>query len=407
VVDVPNVVKYCRKLSGTILSRQVEYACTDEAAEEIKDLASRHNLTHIVLAACSCCNLGQICFSCSDRRVQCKANLVDSNQQDNICYEFVNIREHCAWVHYRQPEAATDKAKSLIRAGLARVRESQPLTRKKQNVEQSVLVVGDGLSGMQAATDLAVRGLPTILISHNGQGVLSSPENHSLSEQFRATRNQLEEKVARSGAAILGEAKLINVDGTAGNYLVSVSDNGKSRRFTVGAIIIDISSRSDGQTVNPVAAEVELPAFLIQAFSTDNVCQKIEQSDFEPAVSRLMGIFLCGTGQGALDVAEALVQGSAAASKASVLLNKGTIDIEQTAVTVDIKRCRGCANCESACPFDAIMVTEGTPGVHNAEVNDALCRGCGVCLAHCPTGALSQNGYNDRQLIASLEAILS
>jgi len=407
VIDVPNVVKYCRKLSGTILSRQVEYACTDEAAGEIKDLASRHNLTHIVLAACSCCNLGQICFSCSDRRVQCKANLVDSNQQDNICYEFVNIREHCAWVHYRQPEAATDKAKSLIRAGLARVRESQPLTRKKQNVEQSVLVVGDGLSGMQAATELAVRGLPTILISHNGQSVLSLPENHSLSEQFRATRNQLEEKVARCGVAILGEAKLINVDGTAGNYLVSVSDNGKSRRFTVGAIIIDISSRSDGQTVNPVAAEVELPAFLIQAFNTDNVCQKTEQSDFEPAVSRLTGIFLCGTGQGALDIEEALVQGSAAASKASVLLNKSTIDIEQTAVTVDIKRCRGCANCESVCPFDAIMVTEGTPGVHNAEVNDALCRGCGVCLAHCPTGALSQNGYNDRQLIASLEAILS
>ena len=407
VIDVPDVVEYCRKLDGIVLSRQVGYACTDESAEEIKDLARQYNLTHIVLAACSCCNLGQICFSCSDRRVQCKSNLVDSNQQDNICYEFVNIREHCAWVHYRQPEAATAKAKSLIRAGLARARESQPLARKKQNVEQSVLVVGEGLSGMQAATDLAVRGLPTILISHNGQSDRSSPAYHSLPEQFHAARNQLEEKISGSGATILDEAKLINVDGTAGKYRVSVSENGKPRRFTVGAIIIDISTRSEGQTVNPVAVEVELPAFLIQAFRTDNVCQKVEQSDFEPAMSRLPGIFLCGTGQGALDVTEALVQGSAAASKASVLLNKDTIDIEQTAVTVDIKRCRGCANCESVCPFGAIMVTESTPGIHNAEVDDALCRGCGVCLAHCPTGALSQNGYNDRQLIASLEAILS
>ena len=126
------------------MSRQVGYACTDEAAEEMKDLARQHNLTHIVLAACSCCNLDQICFSCSDRRVQCKSNLLDSNQQDNIYYEFVNIREHCAWVHQNQPEAATAKAKSLIKAGLARAKESQPLAKKKQNIERSILVVGGG-----------------------------------------------------------------------------------------------------------------------------------------------------------------------------------------------------------------------------------------------------------------------
>ena len=74
---------------------------------------------------------------------------------------------------------------------------------------------------------------------------------------------------------------------------------------------------------------------------------------------------------------------------------------------IDIDVCMNCGLCAEFCPFDAIMVTESTPGIHNAEVDDALCRGCGLCLAHCPTGALNQNGYNDRQLIASLEAILS
>jgi heterodisulfide reductase subunit A len=124
-------------------------------------------------------------------------------------------------------------------------------------------------------------------------------------------------------------------------------------------------------------------------------------------VSRLPGVFLCGTGQGAVDVAEALVQGSAAASKASVLLSKGTIDIEQTLVTVDQQRCRGCATCESVCQFGAIMLTEKIPGVYRAEVDEGLCQGCGICVARCPSGALSQSGYSDSQLIASLEAILA
>ncbi|MFC2003791.1 4Fe-4S binding protein, partial [Chloroflexota bacterium] len=117
--------------------------------------------------------------------------------------------------------------------------------------------------------------------------------------------------------------------------------------------------------------------------------------------------FLCGTGQAAMNVPEALIQGSAAASKASVLLSKGTIDIEQTVVTIDQQRCRGCGTCESVCEYGAIMLRERIPGVFSAQVDEGLCRGCGICVAHCPSGALSQNGYSDLQISASLEAILS
>jgi len=407
VIDVPNVVEYCQELDGTVLSQQVGYACTDETAEEIKDLARQCNLTHIVLAACSCCNLDQICFSCSDRRFRCKSNLADNNQQDNIYYEFVNIREHCAWVHHRQPEAATAKAKSLIMVGLARVKESQILVKKKFDVERSVLVVGGGISGMQAATNLAVQGFQTILIGNGGRSGKNPLAYHSLSERFRFARHRLEGDLARSGATMLSGINLINVDGTAGRYQVSVAQDGKSRRFAVGAIVIDMSTGFDGQKNSPVAPETELPVLLMKSFRSDNSCQTIGKPVLEPAVSRLPGVFLCGTGQGAVDVAEALIQGAAAASKASVLLSKGTIEIEQTVVTVDHQRCRGCATCESVCPFGAIMLTERILGIYSAEVDDTLCRGCGICIARCPSGALSQSGHSDSHLIASLEAILS
>ena len=391
VIDMPDVVEYCRGLDGAVLTCQVGYACTDETARELKDLAQQHNLTHLVLAACSCCNLDQICFSCSDRRVQCKSNLVDSNHQDNIYYEFVNIREHCAWVHHSKLKEATAKAKSIIRAGLARAKESQPLTKKEINVDGSVLVVGDGLSGMQAANDLAAQGFQTILIREY------EPTKES-SEEFYSVRQDLERELTRSGIMILSAAELISIDGPVGRYQATVVQNGKTRRFTVGAVVIDMKA---------VMEKTGLPSLLLKATRNGDKPFVTGQPGMEPAVSRLPGVFLCGMRQAAMNVNEALIQGSAAASKASVLLNKGKIETVQTVVSVDQQRCRGCGTCESVCEFEAIMLTERNPGIFSAQVDEGLCQGCGICVAHCPSGALSQNGYSDLQISASLEAILS
>jgi len=400
VIDIPKVMEDCQGLNGVVLSRQVDYACTDEIAREIGDSAREHNLTHIVLAACSCCNLDQICFSCSDRRVQCKSNLLGSYQPDNTYYEFVNIREHCAWVHSRHGEAATAKAKSLIRAGLARARESQPLNKKNVNVERSVLVVGGGLSSMQAAADLATQGFQTILIT-------KYEPDRKPSGEYESVRQKLERELVSQGTMILSGAELTNIAGPAGRYQASVTQNGKLRRFTVGAVVLDMSTGLNGQKDGAFAEQTKLPPLLLKAIRNGDESLVGRPPGMEPVVSRLPGVFLCGTGEVAMNVDEALIQGSAAASKASVLLNKGTIEIEQTVVTVDQTRCRGCGTCESVCGFEAITLMERMPGIFSAQVDEGLCRGCGICVAHCPSGALSQNGYSDRQISASLEAILA
>jgi len=391
VIDVPDVVEHCQGLDGAILTHQVGYACTEETAREIKDLARQHNLTHIVLAACSCCNLDQICFSCSDRRVQCKLNLVDGNQQDNLYYEFVNIKEHCAWVHSSRAEEATAKSKSIIRAGLARAKESQPPVRKEINVEGGILVVGDGLSGMRAATDLAAQGFKTVLVRRYEPAKASS-------EQFYSVRQDLDRELARSGTMMLSAAELVSIDGSVGRFQATVVQNGKTRRFIVGVVVIDM---------NTVMEKTGLPSLLLKAIGNGDKPLVTGQPGMEPAVSRLPGVFLCGMGEAAMNVNEALIQGSAAASKASVLLNKGEIETVQTVVNVDQQRCRGCGTCESVCEFGAITLAERVPSIFSAQVDEWLCRGCGICVAHCPSGALSQNGYSDLQISASLEAILS
>lgn len=380
-VDIPGVIGFCRTIPGVAYSGETDYACTDKSAAEIITTIKQLNLTHVVLAACSCCNLHQICFSCSDRRIRCKSNLLD-DAQCGVSYEFVNIREQCAWVHSGRGEA-TSKAQSLIITALARVKEAKVPARKTHPVERGILVIGQGPGGMQAAVDLSSQDFPTALLTHNEQ------KEKDESPIIDRLKNELK----KNGVMILSGAELVDVASADNGYEASVAQNGKQLSFTTGVIIIDLSTGIDGLKRGSGLLAKVLPG------------NNNQSNALEPVMSRLPGIFFCGTGQAATDIAEALVQGSAAAAKASILLSKGMVDVVETVAIVDRHRCRGCGTCASVCPSGAVMLEQKDASTF-AHVDERLCLGCGTCVARCPTGALSQNGGNDNQIVASLEAIL-
>ena len=73
-------------------------------------------------------------------------------------YEHVNIREQDSWAHPHQKKEATDKAVSLIRAGVAKVSFSDSLEKVKVAIHDNVAVIGGGLAGLKAALNLATNG---------------------------------------------------------------------------------------------------------------------------------------------------------------------------------------------------------------------------------------------------------
>ena len=79
-------------------------------------------------------------------------------------FQMVNIREHCSFAHSDKKEQATQKAKDLIRAGVNRARLLEVVPIKELSVERSVLIIGAGIAGMNAALDLANQGLKVYLI---------------------------------------------------------------------------------------------------------------------------------------------------------------------------------------------------------------------------------------------------
>ncbi len=76
----------------------------------------------------------------------------------------VNLREHCSFTHSGDKRSTTEKAIRLIQAGINRARELEIIPYKKISVEKSVLIIGAGIAGMNAALDLANQGINVYLV---------------------------------------------------------------------------------------------------------------------------------------------------------------------------------------------------------------------------------------------------
>ncbi len=73
-------------------------------------------------------------------------------------YEMANIREHYSWVHSKEKEEATQKAKDIVRMSVARACHLEPLQEFDLPVNKAALVVGGGLAGMTCALSIAEQG---------------------------------------------------------------------------------------------------------------------------------------------------------------------------------------------------------------------------------------------------------
>ena len=135
-VDTTEICRQASNWPGVVAAYELDVSCSPEAASDIRSRIEAENLNRAVLAACSCCTIHQICFSCTFQRVRCKQNLgvfpmadpSGSSVSLNIGdmgigadnFEFVNIREQCAWVHNDNPIAATAKAIAMVEAAAAK-----------------------------------------------------------------------------------------------------------------------------------------------------------------------------------------------------------------------------------------------------------------------------------------------
>ena len=153
VVDVKSVAKYASSLQSVKVARDSKYLCSDTGQRTIKEDIKKHKLDRVVIASCSP-RMHEETF----RRAVREAGL------NPYLMEMINIREQDSWCHTGEPEKATEKAKELVEIAVARAAYLEPLETGKVRATKSVLVLGGGIAGIQAALDMADTGLKVYLV---------------------------------------------------------------------------------------------------------------------------------------------------------------------------------------------------------------------------------------------------
>ena len=228
-VDVAAVRDYAAGLPGVVHAEDNLYTCSAEGCEKIREAIAAHDLGRVVVAACTP-RTHEPLF-----RETCReAGL------NRYLFEMANIRDHCSWVH-REREAATAKAKDLVRMAVSRACLLKPLPTYDIPVKPSALVIGGGLAGMTAALELAEQGFEAHIVEREKRlgGNLLAHHTTLSGEDPHARVAELVGRVGSHGRIrIHTGAELTGVSGYVGNFSVGVRSDGKTEMLEVGAIVV-------------------------------------------------------------------------------------------------------------------------------------------------------------------------
>ncbi|MHA2145691.1 MAG: hydrogenase iron-sulfur subunit [Candidatus Thorarchaeota archaeon] len=128
-----------------------DLVCQEDGLAKIAELLKANN-GHLVIAACT------------SQKIQPRIKqYLDTKGINPSQIQFVNIREHSAWVH-NDTDEASQKSVDMIRGTLARSAKSSPLALEKKEIPNHVTVIGGGIAGVESALGLSNLGYAVTLL---------------------------------------------------------------------------------------------------------------------------------------------------------------------------------------------------------------------------------------------------
>jgi heterodisulfide reductase subunit A len=230
VVNVPSVVEYASKLDGVSHAQESLFACSTDNAQQIADVIRDKGLNRVVIAACT-----------PRTHEPLFRDTVREGGINQYFLDMANIREHCSWVHSREKEAATAKAKDIVRMSVARTALLQPLKEIELPINKAVLVIGGGLAGMTSALTMAEQGFEVYLLEKESDlGGMARRIHYTLEGvDVQAHLNDLIGKVYKNPAIhVATDTTIQEVAGFVGNFTTKVRWRGRIREIHHGAAVI-------------------------------------------------------------------------------------------------------------------------------------------------------------------------
>lgn len=293
VVNTEAIEGEARTWDGVVHTQRLAQSCSTEAADAIYQAVADQNLNRVVLAACSCCATDQVCYSCTYQRVRCKENLLGQHfDRGDPLFEFVNIREECAWVHADDHQAATATASAMVAAAVAKTRLSAARPRASLPLEKTVLILGSSQAGAVCQEALSVQCIQALQLKTIPRQIRQTPEHFT---------------------AVVDHSTLWN-----GSALV-------------------LAPRSEEEDAQ------------IRAAFEPSGRQPRTRTPWSRVDTHRPGVFICDP------TAESMMAGMAAAARAAAWLGHDH-PWPGVTVEVYAALCRGCGDCEEICEFGAIQL---------------------------------------------------
>ncbi len=341
-INLDELVKYAESLPG-VANVTVTTSASDGA--KIEELIRTGNFNRLIVAGPS-----PIPQEASFQR------LAENAGMNPYLVEMVNLHKQCALVHSHDKQGATEKAKRLLKMGVARSRLLEPLDELKIDVTRSCLVIGGSPAGIACANRLAKMGIQVHLVDNSPglEGIHGDVSLHAA-------------------------GSIEDVQGCLGNFKVELNLDENPVDLQVGTIV----------------------------FTSKTNSEKGQEGILNTLDSLASGVFICGQARIPMGLEDEVIDGEAAASRVASTLAAAESIQSPVISTVVNENCDGCAYCIDPCPTDSLTLLEymqrGTVK-KVAEANEVTCIGCGICMSTCPKEGIFVNHFRPKYFSAMVKA---
>jgi heterodisulfide reductase subunit A len=232
-VNVPEVVEYAKGLKRVVFADESKWSCSVDALAQLQKAIKDNNINRAVVAACTP-RTHEPLFKRTVKEVGLNPYLL----------EFVSIREQSSWVHMNNPQVATEKAKDLIKMGVAKAALLEEGEEIRLPVKTDCLIIGGGVAGITAAHNLAYQGFNVTIVERetklggllNRIGEIESDDREISSEEI--VKAKIDQIVKYPNIKVFTNTTIKDITGYIGNYKVTVQSNGTEETFDVSTVIV-------------------------------------------------------------------------------------------------------------------------------------------------------------------------
>ncbi len=214
IIDVPGLREYARGLPNVVHVEDNLFTCSQDTQVNLTRIIKEQQLNRVVVAACT-----PITHEPLFRETMIDAGL------NKYLFEMANIRNQDSWVHMKEPEKATEKAKDLVRMAVARASLLKPLLEKPLTINQRAVVIGGGVAGLNAALNLGDQGFETIvlekedLLGGNARSIHHTIEGMEVAAYLDGLIAQVK---SHDNIQVLTGALVVGFSGYKGNFTTEV-----------------------------------------------------------------------------------------------------------------------------------------------------------------------------------------